>query len=54
MMLPIYAAAITWIRSSLRSFLVKTKAAASLADPAAQKEVALKALNELEELEKKG
>jgi tetratricopeptide (TPR) repeat protein len=42
------------VLDSLRSFLVKTKAAASLADPAAQKEVALQALSELEELEKKG
>ncbi len=39
---------------SLRSFLVKTKAAAGLADPSAQKEVILKALGELEDLEKKG
>jgi len=42
------------VLDSMRSFLVKTKAAASLADPAAQKEVVLKALSELEELEKKG
>jgi tetratricopeptide (TPR) repeat protein len=39
---------------SLRSFLVKTKAAAGLADPSAQKEVVLKALSELEDLEKRG
>lgn len=42
------------VLDSLRSFLVKTKAAAALTDPAAQKEVVLKALNELEELEKRG
>lgn len=42
------------ILNSLRSFLVKTKAAAGLADPSAQKEIVLKALGDLEELEKKG
>ena len=42
------------ILDSLRSFLVKTKAAAGLADVSAQKEVVLNALSELEELEKKG
>ena len=38
---------------TLRSFLVKTKAAAGLSDPSAQKEVVLKALTELEDLERK-
>jgi len=42
------------ILNSLRSFLVKTKAAAGLADPSAQKGVVLQALNDLEELERKG
>jgi hypothetical protein len=42
------------ILNSLRSFLVKTKAAAGLADPSAQKEVVLTALGQLEDLEKKG
>jgi tetratricopeptide (TPR) repeat protein len=42
------------VLDSLRSFLVKTRAAASLGDPAAQKDVVLKALSELEELEKRG
>ena len=42
------------VLDSLRSFLTKTKAAAGLADPAAQKEIVLNALSELEELEKKG
>jgi hypothetical protein len=42
------------ILNSLRSFLVKTKAAAGLADPSSQKEVVLQALSDLEELEKKG
>jgi tetratricopeptide (TPR) repeat protein len=39
---------------SLRSFLVKTKAAAGLSDPAAQKEIVMEALTQLEDLEKKG
>jgi len=42
------------ILDSLRSFLIKAKVAGGLADPAAQKEIALKALGDLEELEKKG
>ena len=42
------------ILNSLRSFLVKTKAAAGLADPSAQKEVVLQALSDLEDLEKRG
>lgn len=42
------------ILDSLRSFLIKTKAAASLSDSSAQKEIVLKALSELEELEKRG
>src|SRR5262249_49836605 len=40
------------VLDALRSFLVKTKAAASLSDPSAQKEIVLKTLSELEELEK--
>jgi tetratricopeptide (TPR) repeat protein len=39
---------------SLRTFLVKTKAAAGLSDPSAQREIVLKALSDLEDLEKKG
>ena len=39
---------------SLRSFQLKARAAAGLADPSAQKEVVLKALEELNDLEKKG
>jgi len=42
------------VLDSMRSFLIKTKVAAGLADPATQREVVLKALSELEELEKKG
>ena len=42
------------VLDSLRSFLVKARVAAGLADPAAQKEVVLKALSELEEIEKRG
>jgi len=42
------------ILDSLRSFLVKTKAAASLADPSAQKQVVLEALAALQALERKG
>jgi len=42
------------ILDSLRSFLTKTKAATALADPAAQKEIVLQALGDLENLEKKG
>jgi hypothetical protein len=38
----------------LRIFLTKVNAAASLSDPSAQKEVVLKALSDLEEVEKKG
>jgi tetratricopeptide (TPR) repeat protein len=42
------------ILDALRSFLIKVKAAAGLPDPSAQKDVILKALSDLEELEKNG
>ncbi len=42
------------VLDALRSFLVKTRTAAALADPVAQKEIVLKSLNDLEDLEKKG
>jgi tetratricopeptide (TPR) repeat protein len=42
------------VLNSFRSLLTKTKAAAGLADPSAQKEVVLRALSDLEDLEKKG
>jgi tetratricopeptide (TPR) repeat protein len=42
------------VLDSVRSFLVKTKAAASFADASTQREIVLKALGDLEELERKG
>src|ERR1700722_14890563 len=41
------------ILDALRSFLVKAKTAAGLTDPSTQKEIVLKALSDLEDLEKK-
>lgn len=42
------------ILDALRSFLVKAKTAAGLTDPSTQKEIVLKALSDLEDLERKG
>lgn len=42
------------VLDSLRSFLVKTKAAATIPDPSAQKQVVLEALADLQALEHKG